>query len=181
VDPSGEEALDIAAGFSDALSSNLALGLGRDSRSNDDFMLGQALGDATSILLGARQMVSGLGLAGAGLAAEGPSLGTSTTVVAAGAAVATHGSLVASQGLQGLVKAFSQRSQEGPEETVARQKGDRFRSGDDPLQQYEEIEAAQQKYRQGKSDQIIDSTEKSRQRAKNFLKKIRKVLDVEEM
>ena len=54
----------------------------------------------------------------------------------------------------------------------ARQKGDRMTSQDDPLSQLSEIENAQRAVRQGKSKQIIDSIEKSRQRAKNRLKDI---------
>ncbi len=52
----------------------------------------------------------------------------------------------------------------------ARQKGDRFTSGDDALGQLEEIEKAQRNVRRGRSGQIIDSIEKSKQRANNSLK-----------
>jgi hypothetical protein len=65
-----------------------------------------------------------------------------------------------------------------PEQT-ARQKGDRFRKEDDARQQLSEIEAAQQKIRQGKSKQIIDSMEKSKQRLKNKFKQIRRQEDLE--
>ena len=56
------------------------------------------------------------------------------------------------------------------DDDIACQKGDRFKSGNDPLQQLDEIEKAQRKVRQGKSNQIIDSIEKSRQRARNRLR-----------
>ena len=54
----------------------------------------------------------------------------------------------------------------------SRQKGRRMKSGDDPLSQLEEIENAQAKVRKGKSNQIIDKIDKSKQRAKNKLKEI---------
>jgi ribosomal protein S5 len=45
----------------------------------------------------------------------------------------------------------------------------------------EEIERAQKQVRQGKSNQIIDSIEKSRQRAKNQLKQIRRLEDLQDL
>ncbi len=56
------------------------------------------------------------------------------------------------------------------EEKTERQKGDRIKSDDDALQQLEEIENAQRKVRKGKSGQIIDNIEKSKQRANDSLK-----------
>lgn len=55
----------------------------------------------------------------------------------------------------------------------ARQQGQRMTSRDNPLEQFEEIEAAQRKVRQGKSNKIIDSIEKSKQRDKNRLREMR--------
>jgi len=59
---------------------------------------------------------------------------------------------------------------ESCEDDTARQKGERGNSTNDALTQLDEIEEAQRKVRQGKSNQIIDSIEKSKQRAKNKLK-----------
>ncbi len=56
------------------------------------------------------------------------------------------------------------------DESKSREKGDRFKEGDDAQKQYEEIEQAQRKVRQRKSNQIIDSIEKSRQRDRNTLR-----------
>lgn len=54
----------------------------------------------------------------------------------------------------------------------SRQRGDRFKSDDDALQQLEEIENAQRfKRRHGRGNDI-ESTEKSRQRANNRLKNL---------
>jgi hypothetical protein len=60
-----------------------------------------------------------------------------------------------------------------------RQKGKRMKLGDNALQQLDEIEKTQQDVRQGKSKQIIDSIEKSKQRAKNMLKRILRLEDLD--
>jgi hypothetical protein len=67
------------------------------------------------------------------------------------------------------------------EPSPGRQQGDRMTSTDDALKQLDEIEEAQKKVRQGKSKQIIDSIEKSRQRAKNRLKEIRNPDDLDHL
>lgn len=54
---------------------------------------------------------------------------------------------------------------------AARVKGDRWKSKNDALQQLEEMERAQKQYFQGKSNAIVDSIEKSKQRSNNSLKK----------
>ncbi len=56
------------------------------------------------------------------------------------------------------------------DEDKARQKGDRFTSDDDALEQLEEIERAQRESRQGKNNEIIDNIEKSEQRGKHALR-----------
>ncbi|MEM6471894.1 MAG: RHS repeat-associated core domain-containing protein [Planctomycetota bacterium] len=66
------------------------------------------------------------------------------------------------------------------EVTPGRQIGDRMTSGDDALQQLSEIEVAQRNVRQGKAEQIIDSIEKSKQRAKNQLDGIRNLDDLDD-
>lgn len=55
---------------------------------------------------------------------------------------------------------------------AGRIKGDRLKSADDKLQQLKEIEEAQRKVRQSKSDQTIDSIKKSEQNAKKQLREI---------
>jgi RHS repeat-associated protein len=62
------------------------------------------------------------------------------------------------------------QSDDSGQSQKARQKGDRFKTGDDVLQQHDEVESAQRNYRKGKGKKRIDSIEKSRQRVKNFLK-----------
>ncbi len=62
-------------------------------------------------------------------------------------------------------------------ESESREKGDRWKSGDDELQQLEEIEKAQQSVREGKIKKQIDSIEKSKQRAKHKLDRIKSLDD----
>ncbi len=94
--------------------------------------------------------------------------------------------LAINQGIQGTQEALRNENangdsdgksdsgqSKGDKENISREKGKRFKSGDDALQQLDEIEKAQRKVRQGKSKQIIDSIEKSRQRGKNFLKDLK--------
>jgi RHS repeat-associated protein len=59
---------------------------------------------------------------------------------------------------------------EGP---TGPQLGDRAKVGDDKQQKLEEIQKAQQAVRQGKSNQIIDNTQKSEQAAKTELARIK--------
>ncbi|MEO8164055.1 MAG: hypothetical protein ABI619_01535, partial [Betaproteobacteria bacterium] len=55
----------------------------------------------------------------------------------------------------------------------SRMRGDRMKWSDSALEQLDEIEAAQRLVRQGKSSQIIDSIEKSKQAAKHELDRLR--------
>jgi len=55
-----------------------------------------------------------------------------------------------------------------------RQKGDRFKDGDDAEEQFRDIDRAQRDVRRGRSNQIIDDTSKSRQRADNALNDLKK-------
>ncbi len=71
----------------------------------------------------------------------------------------------------------SDTDQNDEEKSKSREKGDRWKSADDPLQQLEEIEEAQKEVRKGKIDHHIDSIEKSRQRAKHRLRRIRSFED----
>ena len=70
--------------------------------------------------------------------------------------------------------------EQGEGDRPARQRGDRLRADDDASDQLEEIEEAQRRIRQGKAKGIIDSIEKSRQRAKQQLDDIRSLDDLKE-
>jgi hypothetical protein len=61
---------------------------------------------------------------------------------------------------------------------MARKRSSRFRKAKDAQKQLEQIEEAQQAVREGKLPKRIDSIEKSKQRFRNSLKKIRKADDV---
>ncbi len=55
-------------------------------------------------------------------------------------------------------------------EQRSREKGKRFKGGDNALEQLDEIERAQANFRQGVGDKVIDNIEKSQQRARHSLK-----------
>ncbi len=108
VDPNGESPIDAAIGFLDAVGSNFFGGVGRDKPINADFAAGQRAGDIVSIGLGVIEaFVGGAGVLG-GLAAEVPSAGTSTVVVANSLVVASHGALVVSTAAGNLGQAISE-------------------------------------------------------------------------
>jgi RHS repeat-associated protein len=101
VDPDGKDIWDLLGGMGNAIKSNFTLGVGRQAGGNTDFRLGQFAGDLISIPVGLAETVSGGGVGLAGLAAEGPSLGTSTVVVAGGVMVMTQGGTAAVAGAAG--------------------------------------------------------------------------------
>lgn len=98
-------------GVGSAIKSNFAFGIGRQTGGNTDFRVGQFVGDLISIPAGIAQTVAGGGLSLGGLAAEGPTLGTSTVAVVGGAAAVAQGGTAAIAGAAGagtfLAKAVS--------------------------------------------------------------------------
>jgi len=66
-----------------------------------------------------------------------------------------------------------------PPDPPAREKGMRWRAGDDAQQQLADVERAQRAYRKGKGNTRIDSTAKSKDRFNKYLRDIRKKDDVE--
>ena len=98
IDPNGQDGWDKVKGFGAALLDNAAGGLinlrsyaGRHVSNPTDFNRGLAAGDAASVGIGtweggtgAGMIASGTTITTVGLAAEGPSLGTSTVVVVIG-------------------------------------------------------------------------------------------------
>src|SRR5262249_3924317 len=66
VDPNGEDAQDIVAGFSNALATDFIAGVGRQPAYNSDVALGQKLGDLISIPLGGLAIIGGSGTFGGG-------------------------------------------------------------------------------------------------------------------
>jgi RHS repeat-associated protein len=100
-DPDGKDIWDLFAGMGNAIKSNFTFGVGRQAGGNSDFRVGQFAGDLISIPVGIAETVSGGGVELAGLAAEGPSLGTSTVVAAGGVMVMTQGGTAAIAGAAG--------------------------------------------------------------------------------
>ena len=100
-DPDGKDIWDVFAGMGNAIKSNFTFGVGRQTGGNADFRVGQFAGDLISIPVGVAETVTGGGVGLAGLAAEGPSLGTSTVVVAGGVVVMTQGGAEAIAGAAG--------------------------------------------------------------------------------
>jgi hypothetical protein len=74
---------------------------------------------------------------------------------------------------------FSTRGPTTLEMGQSREKGDRMKDGtaSEAEQQFEEIDRAQRKSREGKGDTIIESTEKSRQRADQRIDRIKNLDD----
>jgi RHS repeat-associated protein len=66
------------------------------------------------------------------------------------------------------------------EDRPARQKGERWKSDDDPLQQLDEIERAQDKARKSGKPDKIHNIDKSQQRKDHHLRRIKRLKDVEE-
>jgi RHS repeat-associated protein len=171
---------DFVSGAGDAVTSNAVGGADRTDGGSAAFQVGQAVGDAASIVQGAFEMAAGTTVATGGTLVTAGTGGVaspaSVPAAVGGAAAAAHGAVMGAAGAKNLGDSVSQMSS-GGSSGGSRELGKRFRSTDDPLQQLEEIENAQDAVRKGKSNQIIDSTEKSRQRARNFLNKVKKLED----
>ena len=105
IDPNGQDGWDKVKGFGAALLDNATGGLinlrsyaGRHVSNPTDFNRGLAAGDAASVGIGtwkggtgAGMIASGTTITTVGLAAEGPSLGTSTVVVVIGGGCGNRG------------------------------------------------------------------------------------------
>jgi hypothetical protein len=63
---------------------------------------------------------------------------------------------------------------------MGRRRGSRFRKTADAQEQFEQIEKRQRQGRRKKARKTIDSIEKSRQRERNFLGRIRRPADLRE-
>jgi RHS repeat-associated protein len=106
VDPDGEDIVDIIDGAGDAIGSNFAFGIGRDTAPNQDFAIGQSIGDAASAVVGVLELSLGLRAAGGGLVLSGTGAGALAGVPAAaiGGAVVAHGGSAAALGILNLSK-----------------------------------------------------------------------------
>jgi RHS repeat-associated protein len=169
VDPDGRDIWEFISGIGNALSSNSVPGVQRQSGTSD-FAKGQFLGDLLSAVQGASEVIAGIGTAGTGVVAEGPSLGTSTVVVVAGATVTSHGAMVTTSAAVHIGSYLASSLTDEDEEGAGRpdsQIGERVktRNASEAEAQLQELEKAQKDYHAGKGKKRIDSKGKSEQRA----------------
>jgi RHS repeat-associated protein len=106
VDPDGKDFIDAVDGAITAFGSNLAWGANRPERDNRDFRIGQAIGDAASVVAGGFEFHVGAGAAGVGLVTA--ETGVGVAVAGAGVATAAHGLGVSASGLIHLSKIGSE-------------------------------------------------------------------------
>lgn len=111
VDPDGKDGLDVIMGFLAAVVDNASLGA-VDKRGSmnytdaGDYNMGQNLGDVASVVIGGIEGNAGTGTAAGGLALSTSGVGTVVGVpaVEAGAAMATHGSMMMFSGGKNLAE-----------------------------------------------------------------------------
>ncbi len=89
IDPDGHDFLDYLSGVANALVSDNALGAGRSNGGNEDFRLGQVVGDSVATITGSLEALGGGGEAV--VTSPAALTGVGALVPAAGAAVAAHG------------------------------------------------------------------------------------------
>jgi RHS repeat-associated protein len=106
-DPDGHDFLDYLSGVANAFVSDNAAGAGRAQGGNQDFQLGQTVGDGVATVTGAVETLGGIGgeIGGTLLDATGVGalIGVPAQVVSAGAVV--HGGTTAAEGAVNLFKA----------------------------------------------------------------------------
>ena len=112
VDPDGRDFLDAVEGFANAFGSNAVGGIGRvsvGSRPSEagDFRLGQAVGDAASVVVGTLEVLGGFGTGAGGVAACGTGVGCAATpaAVATSSVLVVQGGTLAATGLGHLAVA----------------------------------------------------------------------------
>jgi RHS repeat-associated protein len=114
VDPNGEDAWDILGGAINAIGSNINFGRGRVESDNEDFQVGQMIGDAISTVAGAAEMyVGGQGAASGvalSLTGEGAIAGVPLAVASTG--LAAHGTSMLYQGASNLGKGLANVSKQ---------------------------------------------------------------------
>jgi len=91
-DPDGADFWDFVNGVSDAMRANFALGVGRSTGGNRDFVVGQHVGDVISLAGTAIETLGGMGAMSGGAAACGTGVGclVGAPAIAGGAVLTTH-------------------------------------------------------------------------------------------
>jgi RHS repeat-associated protein len=109
-DPNGHDGFTIAAdfvtGFLRGYDASVSMGAIGSPQQGDSTAskIGQTVGSTVETLQGVETFSGGAGLTGGGLAAEGPSLGTSTAAVAGGVGMMALGSTMAAGGIANLMR-----------------------------------------------------------------------------
>jgi RHS repeat-associated protein len=93
VDPDGADFKDFVNGIADAMRANFALGMGRTTGGNPDFVVGQRVGDLISLTGSAIETIGGLGTFGSGAVLCGSGVGclAGAPAMAAAATLSAHG------------------------------------------------------------------------------------------
>ncbi len=122
IDPDGNDGWDVVKGIFAAVSDNVALGVTKNREKisyNDasDYNLGQDIGDAISILLGAGEVAGGGTIAGGGAVATvgsgGILLEVGVPAIVGGVAVASHGVAMTGTGVRNLMSQKGRVAEEG--------------------------------------------------------------------
>jgi RHS repeat-associated protein len=117
IDPDGHDFLDYLSGVANAFVSDNALGAGRASGGNEDFRLGQTVGDGVAVITGSLEALGGGGEAV--VTSPAAVTGVGVVIPAAGAAVAAHGATTAAEGAVHLFKAGGNFSPKTKQEAKA--------------------------------------------------------------
>ena len=178
-----ESAVEFGIGVLRGAASSISFGLvGAPSASDSNTSLaGQAIGTSLIGAAGTETAQTGLVTTGVGLAAELPSAGTSTVVVAAGVAAVGAGVAAQAGALKNgaaIAVAMSKKSGSGGDKGAAPGTG-KDRTLEGKTSQVKDIKEAQKNVRAGKTNKLIDSTKKSEQNLDNHLKNIHHLSDVE--
>lgn len=107
VDPDGEDWKDVLSGTFNAVRTNVTLGIGRATGGNNDFRLGQKIGDGISMVGGAIEMAWGGSTAAGGAALCGTGVGclAGAPAVAGGVVTAAHGAAMTGTALANFMQA----------------------------------------------------------------------------
>ena len=105
-DADGHDVWDFLVGVGNSVGSNAFLGAGRNDYGNDDYKMGEAVGDFASTLIGAGESLLGGTIQGGGVAACGTGVGclVGAPAIVGGGVMEVHGAGMATSGFVHLAK-----------------------------------------------------------------------------
>lgn len=108
-DADGHDVWDFLVGMGNSIGSDAVLGAGRNDYGNDDYKMGQAVGDFASTIIGAGESFLGGAVQGGGVVACSSGVGclVGGPAVVGGAVMEVHGAAMATSGFVHLAKAAS--------------------------------------------------------------------------